>query len=142
MAFRNVRNTLSSCTVHITKLNNIWACSSAGRAFGSHPRGREFESLQVHQFAALDKIHVLRFFLLNFTEIRRRSGSESRAGGTREPLTTKARSTRRESNLFRSTMYEEVCKTDSTACNNSASGSSLVRETECGTGMPASCTRR
>ena len=25
------------------------ACSSAGRAFGSHPRGREFESLQVHQ---------------------------------------------------------------------------------------------
>ena len=28
---------------------NIWACSSAGRAFGSHPRGREFESLQVHQ---------------------------------------------------------------------------------------------
>ena len=27
----------------------IWACSSAGRAFGSHPRGREFESLQVHQ---------------------------------------------------------------------------------------------
>ena len=27
----------------------IWACSSAGRAFGSHPRGRGFESLQVHQ---------------------------------------------------------------------------------------------
>ena len=27
----------------------IWACSSVGRAFGSHPRGREFESLQVHQ---------------------------------------------------------------------------------------------
>lgn len=25
------------------------ARSSAGRAFGSHPRGREFESLQVHQ---------------------------------------------------------------------------------------------
>ena len=25
-----------------------WACSSVGRAFGSHPRGREFESLQVH----------------------------------------------------------------------------------------------
>ena len=28
---------------------SIRACSSAGRAFGSHPRGREFESLQVHQ---------------------------------------------------------------------------------------------
>ncbi len=28
---------------------NIWACSSVGRAFGSHPRGRGFESLQVHQ---------------------------------------------------------------------------------------------
>ena len=27
----------------------IWAHSSAGRAFGSHPRGRGFESLQVHQ---------------------------------------------------------------------------------------------
>ena len=26
----------------------IWAHSSAGRAFGSHPRGRGFESLQVH----------------------------------------------------------------------------------------------
>ena len=25
-----------------------WACSSVGRAFGSHPRGRGFESLQVH----------------------------------------------------------------------------------------------
>ena len=27
----------------------IWACSSVGRAFGSHPKGRGFESLQVHQ---------------------------------------------------------------------------------------------
>ena len=26
----------------------IWAHSSAGRAFGSHPRGRGFESLRVH----------------------------------------------------------------------------------------------
>lgn len=25
-----------------------WACSSVGRAFGSHPRGQGFESLQVH----------------------------------------------------------------------------------------------
>ena len=35
--------------VHIFKNFITWACSSAGRAFGSHPRGREFESLQVHQ---------------------------------------------------------------------------------------------
>ena len=28
----------------------IWAHSSAGRAFGSHPRGRGFESLWVHHF--------------------------------------------------------------------------------------------
>ena len=27
----------------------VWACSSAGRAFGSHPRGRGFESLRFHQ---------------------------------------------------------------------------------------------
>ncbi len=27
----------------------MWGCSSAGRAFGSHPRGREFESLHLHQ---------------------------------------------------------------------------------------------
>ena len=26
----------------------LWACSAAGSAFGSHPRGRGFESLQVH----------------------------------------------------------------------------------------------
>ena len=33
----------------LTQFGVIRACSSAGRAFGSHPRGREFESLQVHQ---------------------------------------------------------------------------------------------
>ena len=26
----------------------LWGRSSAGRAFGSHPRGREFESLRLH----------------------------------------------------------------------------------------------
>ena len=31
-----------------------WACSSDGRAFGSHPRGRGFESLQVHHFFILN----------------------------------------------------------------------------------------
>ena len=35
---------------------SIRACSSAGRAFGSHPRGREFESLQVHHQAAPKKM--------------------------------------------------------------------------------------
>ena len=29
---------------------HIWAHSSVGRAFGSHPRGRGFESLWVHHF--------------------------------------------------------------------------------------------
>ena len=32
----------------------MWARSSVGRAFGSHPRGREFESLRVHQKAHRD----------------------------------------------------------------------------------------
>ena len=32
--------------------STIWARSSAGRAFGSHPRGRGFDPLRVHQFAA------------------------------------------------------------------------------------------
>ena len=32
-----------------------WACSSDGRAFGSHPRGRGFESLQVHHFFILNE---------------------------------------------------------------------------------------
>ena len=33
-------------------IKHIWARSSAGRAFGSHPRGRGFDPLRVHQFAA------------------------------------------------------------------------------------------
>ena len=37
------------CENSLQSMNMKWACSSAGRAFGSHPRGREFESLQVHQ---------------------------------------------------------------------------------------------
>ena len=36
--------------------STTWARSSAGRAFGSHPRGREFESLQVHHQAEPKKI--------------------------------------------------------------------------------------
>ena len=30
-----------------------WACSSVGRAFGSHPRGQGFESLQVHHIVQI-----------------------------------------------------------------------------------------
>ena len=46
-----------------------WACSSAGRAFGSHPRGRGFESLQVHhnvetKRCLLRKARLYRAFLL------------------------------------------------------------------------------
>ena len=40
----------------LTQFGVIRACSSAGRAFGSHPRGREFESLQVHHQAAPKKM--------------------------------------------------------------------------------------
>ena len=36
----------------LTIVANKRACSSAGRAFGSHPRGQGFESLQVHQLKA------------------------------------------------------------------------------------------
>ena len=32
-----------------TKADSTWARSAAGSAFGSHPRGRGFESLRVHQ---------------------------------------------------------------------------------------------
>ena len=33
---------------HSLQRGILWACSAAGSAFGSHPRGRGFESLQVH----------------------------------------------------------------------------------------------
>ena len=42
--------------------STIWARSSAGRAFGSHPRGRGFDPLRVHQFAA--SFCTMRRFLL------------------------------------------------------------------------------
>ena len=38
------------CQHNDSRAANIpWACSAVGSAFGSHPRGRGFESLQVHQ---------------------------------------------------------------------------------------------
>ena len=37
---------------HVTHVLPIRAHSSVGRAFGSHPRGRGFESLRVHQKCA------------------------------------------------------------------------------------------
>ena len=42
----------------------IWAHSSAGRAFGSHPRGRGFESLWVHQSRARRTMQVRLAFVL------------------------------------------------------------------------------
>ena len=47
----------------------LWACSAAGSAFGSHPRGRGFESLQVHhnvetKRCLLRKARIYRAFLL------------------------------------------------------------------------------
>ena len=32
---------------------HLWGCSAVGSAFGSHPRGRGFESLQVHHYASV-----------------------------------------------------------------------------------------
>ena len=46
----------------IDKIVNIWAISSVGRALRSHRRGREFESLIVHQL--LKTVHFCTVFLL------------------------------------------------------------------------------
>ena len=43
--------TIFPCCGIVVK-STTWARSSAGRAFGSHPRGRGFDPLRVHQFAA------------------------------------------------------------------------------------------
>ena len=67
----------------------VWACSSAGRAFGSHPRGRGFESLQVHHFFILNA-----FFICRCDGIGRRAGLKIliavSPGETRKPLYIKA----------------------------------------------------
>ena len=53
---------------------HIWACSSAGRAFGSHPRGREFESLQVHQVALTKKMQAkIPHFGAGFLRLKRKT---------------------------------------------------------------------
>ena len=41
------------------------ACSSVGRAFGSHPRGRGFESLQVHHIVGTSFTRLFRFSFEN-----------------------------------------------------------------------------
>ena len=48
-----------------TPFIHIRACSSAGRAFGSHPRGRGFESLQVHHKSTVILIELRWTFLSN-----------------------------------------------------------------------------
>gem|GEM_PF-3025768 len=40
---------------------HFWGCSSVGRAFGSHPKGREFESLQLHKKNVLIALRLLVF---------------------------------------------------------------------------------
>ena len=44
----------------LDKIVNIWAISSVGRALRSHRRGREFESLIVHQL--LKTVHFCTVF--------------------------------------------------------------------------------
>ena len=46
------RKALDKClrkSYTICVVKNIWAYSSVGRAFGSHPKGRGFDSLRVHK---------------------------------------------------------------------------------------------
>ena len=42
----------------------LWGRSSAGRAFGSHPRGREFESLRLHHKPTVILIELRWAFLV------------------------------------------------------------------------------
>ena len=42
--------------------STIWARSSAGRAFGSHPRGRGFDPLRVHHISTMVLIRNHRVF--------------------------------------------------------------------------------
>ena len=44
--------------------STIWARSSAGRAFGSHPRGRGFDPLRVHHISTMVLIRNHRVFFL------------------------------------------------------------------------------
>ena len=55
-----------------------WACSAVGSAFGSHPRGRGFESLQVHQ----NKSTTYRVVLLFWYGIHKK-GFENKIAGRR-----------------------------------------------------------
>ena len=64
----------------------LWACSAAGSAFGSHPRGRGFESLQVHHTVRTRTQFFTRKGLGTFFVYRRfcdestQSGKRARAG--------------------------------------------------------------
>ena len=68
LAFSEISGILFKCR---RKRGRIWACSSAGRAFGSHPRGRGFKSLQVHQKVLIRTLSKarrrVRTFLLHYS---------------------------------------------------------------------------
>ena len=52
--------------VYYCVVQSIRACSSVGRAFGSHPRGQGFKSLQVHHTCGEQFAHRRFFFILKF----------------------------------------------------------------------------
>src|SRR5581483_2142045 len=52
-----VREAARSSNVMIGKFLSEWACGAVGSALPWHGRGREFESLQVHQIFFKPKIH-------------------------------------------------------------------------------------
>ena len=47
---------LSIILICVVTENKIWGRSSVGRAFGSHPRGHEFESHRLHQKSRMPKV--------------------------------------------------------------------------------------
>ena len=57
-----------------------WACSSVGRAFGSHPRGQGFESLQVHQTVRTRTRFFMKKGSGTFFVYRRFCGESTRSG--------------------------------------------------------------
>ena len=66
--------------------STTWARSSAGRAFGSHPRGRGFDPLRVHQIRTvilIQSVSGLRFLL--FWQKRRVCGTFAPSGLKRKP---------------------------------------------------------
>ena len=65
-----------------------WGRSSAGRAFGSHPRGRGFESLRLHQTGKGCRLAPLSCFIYGYTK-----GIPTGAGVNDVPAAFRARET-------------------------------------------------